>query len=131
MQGQLSSISTIPLNQCRTIHLASAALGIPVATLHARIKEGEICSHTNAVKPFLTEQNIRARLEFCLKHVHMETKLFDKMMDVVHVDEKWFYMTQNTRRYYLAPNEDEPHRMTKSKRYSTKVMFLATVACKR
>mmetsp|Transcript_14806 Transcript_14806/g.21169 ORF Transcript_14806/g.21169 Transcript_14806/m.21169 type:complete len:280 (-) Transcript_14806:44-883(-) len=58
----------------------------------------------------------------------MESKVFDEMMDVVHVDEKWFYMTQNTRRYYLAPDEQEPHRTAKSKRYSTKVMFLAAVA---
>ena len=58
----------------------------------------------------------------------MESKMFNEMMDVVHVDEKWFYMTQNTRRYYLAPDEEEPHRTTKSKRYSTKVMFLAAVA---
>ena len=54
--------------------------------------------------------------------------MFNEMMDVVHVDEKWFYMTQKTRRHYLAPDEEEPHRTTKWKRYSTKVMFLAAVA---
>jgi len=118
----------IPLNQRGTIRSTSAALGIPVATLHAHLKEGQIRSHTNAVKPFLTEQNVKARLELCLKHVQMESKMFNEMMDVIHVDEKWFYMTQNMRRYYLVSDEEEPHRTTKSKRYSTKVMFLAAVA---
>mmetsp|Transcript_19480 Transcript_19480/g.28657 ORF Transcript_19480/g.28657 Transcript_19480/m.28657 type:complete len:248 (-) Transcript_19480:593-1336(-) len=127
-QQQISSILDIPLNQRGTIRSTSAALGIPVATLHARLKEGQIRSHTNAVKPFLTEQNVKARLEFCLKHVQMESKMFNEMMDVIHVDEKWFYMTQNMRRYYLVSDEEEPHRTTKSKRYSTKVMFLAAVA---
>ena len=37
-------------------------------------------------------------------------------------------MTQNTRRYYLTPDEEEPHRTKKSKCYSTIVMFLAAVA---
>lgn len=37
-------------------------------------------------------------------------------------------MTQNARRYYLAPGEEDPQRKTKSKRFGTKVMFLAAVA---
>jgi hypothetical protein len=50
------------------------------------------------------------------------------MMDVVHIDEKWFNLCQNTRTYYLLEGEEEPHRTTKSKRFSTKVMFLCAVA---
>ena len=75
------------------------------------------------MKPFLIEQNVKARLKFCLKHAQMESKMFNKMIDVIHVDEKWFYMTKNMRKYYLAPDKEEPHRTTKSKHYSTKVMF--------
>ena len=92
LQEQLSSISTIPLNQRGTIRSTSAALGIPASTLHARLKEGEIRSHTNAVKPVLTEQNIKARLEFCLTQIQMESKMFNEMMDVIHVDEKCFFL---------------------------------------
>ena len=50
------------------------------------------------------------------------------MLDVIHVDEKWFYITRDKRRYYLHPDEDEPHRQCKNKRFITKVMFLAAVA---
>ena len=53
---------------------------------------------------------------------------FNNMHDVVHIDEKWFYMNQNTRQYYLGSNEDKPERKVKSKRFGIKVMFLAAVA---
>ncbi|XP_021725627.1 uncharacterized protein LOC110692853 [Chenopodium quinoa] len=45
------------------------------------------------------------------------------MYNVVHIDEKWFFMTKNSQTFYLAPNEAHPYRNCKSKRYDTKVMF--------
>ena len=54
--------------------------------------------------------------------------IFQDMMNIVHIDEKWFYMSQTTKRFYLAANEIEPHRTCKSKRFINKVMFLAAVA---
>ncbi|GMJ01565.1 hypothetical protein HRI_003825700 [Hibiscus trionum] len=36
------------------------------STLHRRIKEGFIKPHTNAIKPYLTDANKKARLHFCL-----------------------------------------------------------------
>ena len=128
LQDQISTISEIPLNLRGTIRSTSAAMGISSTTLHARIKEGLIRTHKNSVKPFLTDKNIQSRLEFCLDHVQTDAMMFKEMMDVVHVDEKWFYMNQNRRRYYLGPDEEDPHRTTKSKRFGTKVMFLAAVA---
>ncbi|KAF0683775.1 Aste57867_24159 [Aphanomyces stellatus] len=41
---------------------------------------------------------------------------FDSMMDVIHLDEKWFYLTKTTRKFYLVPGEKEPDRKCKSKR---------------
>lgn len=35
------------------------------------------------------------RLLFCLDHVNIESRIFDDMMDVIHVREKRFYTTQN------------------------------------
>ncbi|XP_042012039.1 uncharacterized protein LOC121760437 [Salvia splendens] len=46
----------------------------------------------------------------------------------VHIDEKWFYMTKVSDMYYLLPDEDEPYRSCKSKRYITKVMFMCVVS---
>ncbi|XP_042003723.1 uncharacterized protein LOC121752682 [Salvia splendens] len=53
---------------------------------------------------------------------------FESMHNVVHVDEKWFYMTKSSDRYYLLPDEDEPYRACKSKRFITKVMFMCVVS---
>ena len=50
------------------------------------------------------------------------------MKNVVHIDEKWFYLTKVKRKYYLGNNVPDPHRTLRSKRFITKVMFLAAVA---
>ncbi|GJS03048.1 hypothetical protein Tco_0319556 [Tanacetum coccineum] len=56
------------------------------------------------------------------------TPKFTDMFNVIHIDEKWFYMSKPTKRYYLLPDEEEPLRTCKSKKFITKVMFLVTVA---
>ena len=124
----LDQYTTIPLNQRGTVRSAAAAAGIPKSTFHGIIKSGAIRAHSNAVKPYLTPENMDSRVEFCKRHIDMDRAQFHDMMDVIHVDEKWFYMTQNSRKYYILEGEKEPHRTTKSKRFSTKVMFLAAVA---
>ena len=40
---------------------------------------------------------------------------FDDMLDVIHVDEKWFYMTKNTKKFCLSMQDHEPHHTTRSK----------------
>lgn len=50
------------------------------------------------------------------------------MHNVVHIDEKWFYMTKSTDRYYLFPDEYEPYRSFKNKRFITNVMFMCAVS---
>ena len=96
-----------------------------------QLKGGLIRVHSNAVKPYLTPENMENGLEFCKRHIDMDDEQFHVMMDVIHVDEKWFYITQNSRKYYLLKGEEEPHQTMKSKRFLTKVMFLAAVACPR
>nr|XP_027118630.1 uncharacterized protein LOC113735852 [Coffea arabica] len=50
------------------------------------------------------------------------------MFNVVHVDEKWFYMTKESERYYLHLEEEQPLRTCKSKKFIAKVMFLVAIA---
>ncbi|KAE8984945.1 hypothetical protein PF010_g14980 [Phytophthora fragariae] len=50
------------------------------------------------------------------------------MEDVIHVDEKLFYMTTVKRRNVLLPDEAVPTRRVRSKRHIPKVMVLAAVA---
>jgi hypothetical protein len=80
----------------------------------------------------LTEANKATRVDFCKNFVGRldlhDRWAFDAMMDTVHIDEKWFFVSKPTVKAYLAPGEEEPHRSTKSKKYITKVMFLCAVA---
>ncbi|XP_030969825.1 uncharacterized protein LOC115990103 [Quercus lobata] len=50
------------------------------------------------------------------------------MFNYVHVDEKWFYMSKESKKYYLLPREQEPLHARKSKRFITNVVVLDAVA---
>jgi hypothetical protein len=53
---------------------------------------------------------------------------FKDLFDIIFIDEKWFFLTQKTEKYYLLPEEDDPHRTCKSKNYIPKIMFLVVCA---
>ena len=40
---------------------------------------------------------------------------FKGLFDVVFINEKWFYLTRKSERYYLLPYEDEPLSTCRSK----------------
>ena len=50
------------------------------------------------------------------------------MMNTIYIDEKWFHITEQTSRFYLAPCEEPPQHTSKSKQFITKVMFMTAVA---
>ena len=50
------------------------------------------------------------------------------MSNVVHIDEKLFYITRTQQTFYLTPDEIEPHREIQSKRFVPKIMFMCVVA---
>ncbi|KAH6804494.1 hypothetical protein C2S51_032741 [Perilla frutescens var. frutescens] len=128
----LEEIKNIPLCRRTNIRSFSRELGMPRSTLHRRIKEGNIRPHSNAIKPYLSDVNKKARLEFCLSMVDHGTNApkstFFSMHDQIHIDEKWFYMSNTSEKFYLHSEENEPVRTCKSKRFITKIMFLAAVA---
>ncbi|KAL3519040.1 hypothetical protein ACH5RR_021629 [Cinchona calisaya] len=78
----------------------SMTLGMAKSTLHRRVKEGTIS--TNPM--------------FMDTHNH------------IHIDEKWFFMTKTSEKFYLLPEENDPLHTCKSKKFITKVMFIAVVA---
>ncbi|CAL9228744.1 unnamed protein product, partial [Arabidopsis halleri] len=128
----MDQVASVPLHKRTTLRTFSMALGMSLGTLHRRKKEGAIRRHSNPVKPLLKEDNLRGRLQFCISMLDKnslphEPKFID-MYNIVHIDEKWFYMTKKTERYYLLPIEDDPHRTCQSKNFIGKVMFLAAMA---
>lgn len=128
----LSRIVDVPLRRRKTLRSLAASLDVSCTSLFRCLKGGLIKRHTNAIKPSLNADNMRARLEFCISMLDSSTMpddpKFAAMHDVVHIDEKWFYMTKKTETYYLHPVEDPPYRSCRSKNYIGKVMFLAAMA---
>ena len=107
-------IKSIPLRLRQNIRTMAQQLGTSRSTLHDRIKEGLIKPHSNAIKPFLNDANKIARLEFAISMLDpLKPDMFQDMMDRVHIDEKWFFITITNNRYYLADGEEPPHRTCK------------------
>lgn len=128
IQGE---VRNVPFNKRKTIRSLAGFLKIPKSSLHRRIKAGDIRACSSTLKPFLTKQNEKQRIAFVLLHLQFfEDGIirFEGMFNIVHVDEKWFNLTEVSGRYYIELDEPEPHRQVKSKRFITKVMFLAAVA---
>ena len=50
------------------------------------------------------------------------------MMDLVHVDEKWFFISKDGQRYIMSRDEPDPVRKVKHKSHITKVMFICAIA---
>jgi hypothetical protein len=125
---QLANLKNVPPSQRGTFRSTANAVGLNKSTLYNLVKRKEIRIHTSTLKPVLTDANKKQRVDFCTRLIDKQTMTFSSMMDVIHIDEKWFYISKNTRRIFLTPDEREPYRATKSKRFMTKVMFLCAVA---
>jgi hypothetical protein len=129
----LQVVKDVPLHRRMNIRSLAHSIGESKSTVHRLVKSGSIKAHTNALKPFLTDANKIERLQYCMSMIvpltiGQDEPRFKDMFDCVHVDEKWFNLTKVSARYYLLPGEIEPHRTSQSKRFITKVMFLAAVA---
>ena len=101
-------------------------------TMVCRGKKNKVIKrHTNAIKPTLNENNKLHRLSFALSKCEYNEQndqfKFKPITNVVHIDEKHFYLTRETQSYYLAPGEVEPHRECQSKRFIPKIMFMCAV----
>jgi hypothetical protein len=111
----LDSIKDIPLRQRTTFRDLANALGVKKSTLHNRFKEGYFRRHTNDLKFSLTDENKKARVKYCLSMLNAQSLSFKPMYNVVYIDEKWFYRTCRSQKYYLANDEERPQRTVKAK----------------
>ena len=124
--------ANLPLNQRGTHRNHAACLRISPSTSWRLSTQGDFCWHTSSLKPSLSAENKAQRLLYCLSFVEKRPYstraerewYFQDMYDTVHVDEKWFYLTKDHRRYLLAPGENAPVRSVQHKSHIEKVMFL-------
>ena len=115
-----------------TQHSVAKQMDVSQATVCRWKKDKVIRKHTNAIKPALTDNNKLHRLTFALSKIafdeHNDSFKFKPHTNIVHIDEKHFYLTRESQTYYLAPGEIEPHRECQSKRFISKIMFMCAVA---
>jgi hypothetical protein len=119
----------IPLRSRKTSRSLAAQLGVSKGMVHHLTKGDQplVRAHTSSIKPSLTDDNKVQRCIFAMEHKGADGKFVD-MFDRVHVDEKWFYMTEENCRFYLAQGEEDPPRTTRHKGHIDKIMFLCAVA---
>ncbi|XP_041995853.1 uncharacterized protein LOC121745970 [Salvia splendens] len=115
-----------------TIRKMASKLEVSKSLVGVWIKQGKLRPHTNAIKSQLSEANKIARMKWSLSQLRLDNNLdkmfYNSMQNVVHIDEKWFYMTKASDRYYLLPDKIEPYRSIQSKRFINKVMFMCAVS---
>ena len=122
-------IKNIPLCKQWTQRKLAASLGVSKTTVQCWIVDLTIRVHCNSLKSVLMEENKVAQLIMALEaRDPQDPSKFLNMMDRIHVDEKWFFLSQQRERYLLLPEERNPKRSVKSKSHITKVMFLCAVA---
>lgn len=128
----LESLRNVALKDRTTLEDVRVVLGISKSKLVRYIREGHLQRHSNSIKPHLTDANKKARLQWCVDMLEPESMhdnpRFKGLFDVVFIDEKWFYLTRKSERYYMLPDEDEPLRTCKSKNNIPKLMFLTVTA---
>ncbi|KAF0729773.1 hypothetical protein Ae201684_012664 [Aphanomyces euteiches] len=117
----------MPLELRGNLRMIATNTGIIYGSLHRYLKLGMFRSHTNSIRPQLTPANKYSRLKFALGFVRPSMEI-SEMLEYVHLDEKWFYLTHENIKFYLVPGEKEPDWSCQSKRFITKVMFLTAVA---
>ena len=127
----LETLRDIPLKERMTIQDVCAKLNISKWKVQRYLRRGLLRRHSSSIKPYLTEGNKKTRLKWCIDMIEKGLSgdpRFKDFFDFVFIDEKWFYLTQKYEKYYLLPEEDDPHRTCKNKNYIPKLMFLCVCA---
>ena len=96
--------------------MAAAASGIPKSTFHRKVKEGTtIHAHSKAVKPYLTEENMRTQVACCLNQIDVTHQIIHEMKGVVNILEKWVYLFEMEWKNWFGEGEWEPYLRVKLK----------------
>ena len=121
-------MKNIPLCKRQTQRKLAASLGVSKTTVQCWIVDSTIRVHCISLKPILTEENKVARLIMALEaHDPQDPSKFLDMMDCIHVNEKWFFLSRQRERYLLLPEEKNLKRCVKSKSHISKVLFLCAI----
>ena len=77
--------------------------------VHHWIVASTIHVHCNSLKIILTDENKWVRMEMAWHfRDHANPTQYQDMHDWIHLDEKWFFLTQEKEMYLLLPEEKNP-----------------------
>ena len=88
----MNDVARVPLNKRSTIRSTGAVLSIPKSTLYRNFLRGKIKRHRNAMQLSLTHVNMVEREDLCKSNIKGDKTVFRDMMNVIHINEKWFYL---------------------------------------
>jgi hypothetical protein len=64
-----------------------------------------IVPSTIALKPLLTEEHKLQRVLYCVLHLNPIDNKYNDFYDNVHIDKKWFFISEKQLRVYIAADE--------------------------
>ena len=123
-------LKEIPQRRRKTYCSTAKAMGVALSTVQRMLLHRDVCCiHMSSLKPTLTEENKMSRMELALSFVDKNnTRKFENMEDLIHINKKWFYLTRDGQCFIIAADEEEPYRHVQHKSFLTKIMFLCAVA---
>ena len=123
-------LKEIPRRRHKPYCFTAKEMGISLNTVQRMLWQKDVCRvHTSSLKPTLMEENKMSRMELALSFVDKNnTSKFKNMEDLIHIDEKCFYLTKDGQRFIIAADEEEPYRHVQHKSFLMKLMFLCAVA---
>ncbi|KAM0876960.1 hypothetical protein ACQ4PT_035842 [Festuca glaucescens] len=128
----IDALEAIPPSERTTIRQLAENINMSKSTVFRRLKEKKIRRVTSEVKPSLTQDNIKARVLYCLQNIEPstfhDTPTFKGGFNIVHIDEKWFFRIKKKQNVYLSHREEAPQRETKNKGHIQKIMFISAMA---
>lgn len=119
-KGALTQMEMIHALEERNVHISQK-------TLSRYLQKMEAKSVYQYVKPALSEDQKRKRVEFVMEKVTPENTFLDGN-NVVHIDEKWFFLRNSAKKTRIIPGHEPPlHETSSSKEDGVQVMFLCAV----
>ena len=123
-------LKEVPQSCRKTYRSTAKAMGVSLNTVQRMLLQQDVGHiHTSSLKPTLTDEKKVSRMELALSFIDKNnTNTFENMEDLIHIDEKWFYLTRDGQCFIIAVDKDEPYRHVLHKSFLMKIMFLCAVA---
>ena len=99
----------IPLSRRTSPKSLACAINLSKSTLHRNVQFGDIRRHNNPFKPYPKDTSKKARVQYCLSMLDRNSIAHDPkfvdMYNMIHIDEKWFYISRKTKSIILYPKK--------------------------